>query len=103
MTTLLETAPAILSNAEVAALDTGSVFHSWSAQGKLNPLPIAGGSGTVVWDHDGNRYLDFSSQLVYTNLGHQHPKLIAAIKEQLDTLATVAPRMRTRPGLKPRG
>jgi taurine--2-oxoglutarate transaminase len=89
--TALATAPATLTNAEVTALDTESVFHSWSAQRTHKPLPIAGGSGTVVWDHDGNRYLDFSSQLVYTNLGHQHPKIIAAIIEQAQTLATVAP------------
>ena len=68
-----------------------SVFHSWSKQGGLKPLPLAGGQGTTVWDHDGNRYLDFSSQLVFTNMGHQHPKIIAGITEQLNTLATVAP------------
>jgi taurine---2-oxoglutarate transaminase len=90
MTTLLAP-PATLTNAEVATLDARSVFHSWSAQGSLNPLPIAGGEGSVVWDHEGNRYLDFSSQLVYTNLGHQHPKVVAAIIEQVNTLATVAP------------
>ena len=91
MTTLLPTAAASLTNAQVAAADTDSVFHSWSAQASLNPLPIAGGEGSVVWDHDGNRYLDFSSQLVFTNLGHQHPKVVAAIAEQVHTLATVAP------------
>jgi taurine--2-oxoglutarate transaminase len=80
-----------LSNADVASLDTASVFHSWSAQKALKPLAIAGGSGCTVWDHDGNSYLDFSSQLVNTNIGHQHPRLIEAIKQQLDTLTTVAP------------
>jgi taurine--2-oxoglutarate transaminase len=90
MTTLL-TQAAALTNAEVVASDTGSVFHSWSAQGSLKPLPIAGGSGSVVWDHDGNRYLDFSSQLVFTNLGHQHPKVVEGIVEQAQTLATVGP------------
>ncbi|WP_369745957.1 aspartate aminotransferase family protein [Paenarthrobacter sp. AMU7] len=79
------------SNAEVAALDTGNVFHSWSAQKTLKPMAIAGGSGSTVWDHDGRTYLDFSSQLVNTNIGHQHPRLIEAIKQQLDTLTTVAP------------
>ncbi|MGF6835050.1 taurine--2-oxoglutarate transaminase [Paenarthrobacter sp. TE4293] len=79
------------TNAEVAALDTANVFHSWSAQKSLKPLAIAGGSGSMVWDHEGRTYLDFSSQLVNTNIGHQHPRLIEAIKEQLDTLATVAP------------
>ncbi|MBP2265975.1 taurine--2-oxoglutarate transaminase [Pseudarthrobacter sp. PvP004] len=80
-----------LSNTDVAALDTAHVFHSWSAQKTLNPLALAGGSGSAVWDHEGRTYLDFSSQLVNTNIGHQHPRLIGAIKEQLDILTTVAP------------
>ncbi|TVU59322.1 aspartate aminotransferase family protein [Paenarthrobacter nitroguajacolicus] len=80
-----------LSNAEVASLDTSNVFHSWSAQGSLKPLAIAGGSGSTVWDYEGRTYLDFSSQLVNTNIGHQHPRLVEAIKQQLDTLTTVAP------------
>ncbi|TPW73848.1 aspartate aminotransferase family protein [Schumannella soli] len=68
-----------------------SVFHSWSAQGSLDPLTIAGGEGSTVWDADGRRYLDFSSQLVNTNIGHQHPAVIRAIQEQAAVLATVAP------------
>ena len=72
-------------------LDRAHVFHSWSAQGALNPLVIAGGAGSEVWDFDGKRYLDFSSQLVNTNVGHQHPAVIDAIKAQADVLATVAP------------
>jgi len=60
--------------AEVVALDRAHVFHSWSAQASLNPLAIAGGEGSYVWDYDGTRYLDFSSQLVNTNIGHQHPR-----------------------------
>ena len=72
-------------------LDRAHVFHSWSAQGSLKPFVIAGGEGCEVWDYDGTRYLDFSSQLVNTNLGHPHPAVIDAIKAQADTLATVAP------------
>ena len=72
-------------------LDRAHVFHSWSAQGALTPFVIAGGSGSEVWDFDGKHYLDFSSQLVNTNLGHQHPAIIGAIKKQADVLATVAP------------
>lgn len=80
-----------LSNADVIAEDKANVFHSWSAQKSLNPMAIAGGSGSTVWDHEGNTYLDFSSQLVNTNIGHQHPKVIAAITQQAASLATVAP------------
>jgi taurine--2-oxoglutarate transaminase len=71
--------------------DRAHVFHSWSAQKLLDPLVIAGGEGSWVWDEDGNRYLDFSSQLMNVNIGHQHPKLVAAIKDQADRLCTIAP------------
>jgi taurine--2-oxoglutarate transaminase len=72
-------------------LDRAHVFHSWSAQAALNPMVIAGGEGSYVWDYDGNRFLDFSSQLVNVNIGHQHPKVVAAIQAQAAKLATVAP------------
>ena len=72
-------------------LDRAHVFHSWSAQGALTPFVIAGGSGSTVWDYDGNNYLDFSSQLVNVNIGHQHPRVVEAIKAQADLLTTVAP------------
>ena len=75
----------------VLELDREYVFHSWSAQGALNPMCIAGAQGCYFWDYDGNRYLDFSSQLVNTNIGHQHPKVVAAIQEQAAKLSTVAP------------
>jgi taurine--2-oxoglutarate transaminase len=72
-------------------LDRAHVFHSWSAQGALKPFVVAGGQGSTVWDYSGKTYLDFSSQLVNVNIGHQHPAVVSAIKEQADTLATVAP------------
>jgi taurine--2-oxoglutarate transaminase len=71
------------------------VLHSWSVQDAVNPIPVAGGEGRYFWDHDGNRYLDFASQLVNLSLGHQHPKLVAAIKEQADKLCTIGPPMAT--------
>ena len=83
--------PLALTNAEVSEADRAHVFHSWSAQRLINPLPLAGGAGCEFWDHEGNRWLDFSSQLVNLNLGHQHPKVIAAIVEQAQRLCTVGP------------
>ena len=77
--------------AKVFADDRAYVFHSWSAQGQITPMTVAGGAGSYFWDFNGKKYLDFSCQLVFTNMGHQHPKVIAAIKEQADVLATVAP------------
>lgn len=72
-------------------LDREHVFHSWSAQAHLAPFPIAGGSGTRVWDHSGRTWLDFSSQLVNVNIGHQHPAVVEAITEQARLLTTIAP------------
>ncbi len=80
-----------LGNADIAERDRRSVFHSWSAQGTLNPLPLVGGLGSEVWDADGRRYLDFTSQLVNVNIGHQHPRVVEAIRQQAATLTTVAP------------
>lgn len=79
------------AGARAYELDRTHVFHSWSAQGALDPLTLAGGSGSWVWDFEGRRYLDFSSQLVNVNIGHQHPKVVAAIQAQAATLATIAP------------
>ncbi len=77
--------------AEVFAMDRAHVFHSWAAQKALRPLPIASAEGSWFWDYEGRRYLDFSSQLVNTNIGHQHPKVTAAIAAQAARLATIAP------------
>lgn len=67
------------------------VFHPWTVQGPREVPTLVGGSGSYVVDVSGKRYLDFSSQLVFTNLGHQHPRIVAAIKEQADRLCTLAP------------
>jgi taurine--2-oxoglutarate transaminase len=72
-------------------LDRAHVFHSWSAQGALNPMVVTKAEGTYIWDAEGNRLMDFTSQLVYTNMGHQHPRIVAAIQEQASTLCTIAP------------
>ena len=72
-------------------LDRRHVFHSWSAQGSLDPMVITKAEGSYIWDQDGNRLLDFSSQLVFTNLGHQHPRIVSAIQQQAAHLCTVAP------------
>jgi taurine---2-oxoglutarate transaminase len=71
--------------------DRAHVFHSWSAQGALNPVVITAAQGSHFWTDDGKKYLDFSSQLVNVNIGHQHPKLVAAIQEQAGKLCTIAP------------
>ncbi|NLG21063.1 MAG: aminotransferase class III-fold pyridoxal phosphate-dependent enzyme, partial [Actinomycetales bacterium] len=58
----------------IKELSRKHVFTSWSAQGALDQLPLAGGEGAHFWDYEGNRYLDLTSQLVNVNIGYQHPK-----------------------------
>ena len=58
---------------------------------RSSPCASPGLKGSYFWDYDGNKYLDFASQLVNVNIGHQHPKVIAAIQDQAGKLATVAP------------
>src|SRR3954447_9168253 len=81
----------------IQELDRQYVLHSWSVQNQISPLAVAGGEGRYFWDHEGNRYLDFASQLVNVSIGHQHPKIVAAIKEQADKLCTIGPPMATEP------
>src|SRR6266566_790098 len=82
-----------LDTKRIQELDQQYVLHSWSVQDQISPLPVAGGEGRYFWDYDGNRYLDFASQLVNVSIGHQHPKVVAAIKEQADKLTTIGPPM----------
>lgn len=71
--------------------DRAHVFHTWSAQAEINPLPVADARGSYFFDYDGKRYLDFASQLVYSNLGHGNPRLVTAIKAQAERLPVIAP------------
>jgi taurine--2-oxoglutarate transaminase len=90
-TTLTPYGASHLHEEAIRRLDHDHVFHSWSAQDLISPLPIASALGSYFIDYDGKKYLDFSSQLVNVNIGHQHPKLVAAIQEQAARLCTVAP------------
>src|SRR6516165_4178659 len=83
--------------ARVVADDRAHVIHSWSVNSALSPLAVAGAEGRYFWDYDGKRYLDFASQLVNVSIGHQHPRLVAAIKEQADKLCTIGPPMANEP------
>jgi taurine---2-oxoglutarate transaminase len=72
-------------------LDRRHVFHSWSAQAQISPMVVERAEGSRIWDGAGKEYLDFTSQLVFTNIGHQHPRVVAAIQEQAARLCAIAP------------
>ena len=84
-------ATAIADGQRAYELDRQHVFHSWSAQAQIKPMTVIAAEGAYIWDGEGNRLLDFSGQLVFTNIGHQHPRVVAAIAEQAAKLCTVAP------------
>src|SRR6478609_6696001 len=71
------------------------VLYSWSVQDAINPIAVERAEGRYFWDYEGNRYLDFASQLVNVSIGHSHPKVIQAIKDQADKLTTIGPPMAT--------
>jgi taurine---2-oxoglutarate transaminase len=71
------------------------VLYSWSVQDTINPIAVERAEGRYFFDYDGNRYLDFASQLVNVSIGHSHPKVVQAIKDQAEKLATIGPPMAT--------
>ena len=86
-----------LTAKEIVDLNKEYTFFSWSNQGQVNPIPMVRAEGVYFWDADGKRYLDFASQLVNTNVGHQHPKVVKAIQDQAAKLTFASPGMATEP------
>ncbi len=80
-----------LTTKEIVDLSREYTFFSWSVQAQINPIPVERAEGIYFWDTDGKRYMDFSSQLMNTNIGHQHPKVVKAIKDQADKVCFVHP------------
>jgi taurine--2-oxoglutarate transaminase len=77
----------------IAAEAKEFVLYSWSVQDQIAPIAVAGAEGRYFWDYDGKRYLDFASQLVNVSIGHQHPRVVEAIREQAERLCTIGPPM----------
>jgi taurine--2-oxoglutarate transaminase len=93
----IETEHITMTGDEIVALTKRHTLFEWSAQSKVDPIPVAGAKGVYFWTPEGKRYLDFNSQLMCTNIGHGHPKVIEAIKRQAETLAYVNPFMASEP------
>ena len=85
------------SSKEIVQENRDYTMFSWSVQSTSNPIHITRGEGVWFWDGDGNRWLDFSSQLINLNIGHQHPKMLSAIKAQVDSLCFAGPSFATEP------
>ena len=86
-----------LSGDEIVRLTRAHTLYEWSAQSKVDPIPVAGAKGCWFWTPEGKRYLDFNSQLMCVNIGHGHERVIRAIQEQAEQLAYVNPFMASEP------
>ena len=72
-------------------------YVTWRRQGGWNPLVVTRAEGSKFWDSGGKEYLDLSSQLIATNLGHANPAVVRAITEQARTLSYAVPGFATEP------
>lgn len=80
-----------LSSQEISSWTRKLNYGTWRFQKGWSPVHVVDAEGCFFIDGDGNRYLDFSSQLMCVNLGHKNPAVIAAIEAQARTLPYIAP------------
>jgi taurine--2-oxoglutarate transaminase len=83
--------PTSISSQEVVDLTAANTFGTWRFQKGWKPLHVVDAEGCHFTDAAGKRYLDFSSQLMCTTLGHKNPAVIKAIQDQAGSLPYVAP------------
>src|SRR5881392_2400448 len=84
-----------LSGADIVDLCRKHTFFEWSAQGAVDPIPMARAKGVYFWTPEGKRFIDFNSQLMCVNIGHGDERVIRAIQEQAAKLAYANPFMAT--------
>jgi taurine---2-oxoglutarate transaminase len=86
-----------MTGEEIVALSKKHTLFEWSAQGHVDPIPVAGAKGCYFWTPEGKRYLDFNSQLMCVNIGHGDERVVRAIQQQAAILPYVSPFMATEP------
>jgi len=84
-----------LTGDQMVALCRKHTIFEWSAQSKVDPIPVARSKGIYFWTPEGKRYIDFNSQLMCVNIGHGDERVIRAIQEQAAVLAYANPFMAT--------
>ncbi len=89
-----------MNGSEIKEMQVKYNLQSWSKQKGINPIPIEKADGIYMWDFDGNRYSDMSSQLVNLNVGHNCRPIIEAIKEQAEKYCYLSPSYGSEPRAK---
>jgi len=92
-----EIAHKTMSGEEMIALSKKHTLFEWTAQSKVDPIPVARAKGIYFWTPEGKRFIDFNSQLMCVNIGHGDARVIKAIREQTEVLAYANPFMATEP------
>jgi taurine---2-oxoglutarate transaminase len=87
----------VMTGDEMIALSKRHTLFEWSAQGAVDPIPVARAKGVYFWTPEGKRYLDFNSQLMCVNIGHADERVVRAIQEQAAILPYANPFMATEP------
>jgi taurine--2-oxoglutarate transaminase len=90
-------APSAMSTEEIVRLSRAHTFFSWSAQGAIDPIAIDHAEGVYLYTPEGQRILDFNSQLMSVNIGHGDRRVIDAITAQATKLQYVQPAFATEP------
>lgn len=85
-----------LPDDEILPLSKEHVFYTWSAQAKVNPIPVKRAKGVYFWDTNDKRYLDFNSMTMCVNVGHGEERIIRAMQEQVAELPYASPGMTTK-------
>src|SRR5246127_4265695 len=93
----IATASPTMTGQEIVDLARKHTLFEWSAQSKVDPIPVARAKGIYFWTPEGKRFIDFNSQLMSVNIGHGDERVIKAIQEQAATLAYANPFMATEP------
>src|ERR1700719_1079929 len=93
MTTITETPS--MTGQEIVDLSRKHTLYEWSAQSKVDPIPVARAKGIYFFTPEGKRFIDFNSQLMSVNIGHGDERVIQVITEQAQTLAYANPFMAT--------
>jgi taurine--2-oxoglutarate transaminase len=81
----------------IVALARKHTLFEWSAQSKVDPIPVARAKGIYFWTPEGRRYIDFNSQLMCVNIGHGDERVVRAIEAQAAVLSYASPMMATEP------
>src|SRR5256712_3041529 len=96
-TEVLQTMTGAMSGEDMVALSKKHTLFEWSAQSKVDPIPVGRGKGIYFWTPEGKRFIDFNSQLMCVNIGHGDERVIRAIQQQVEVLAYASPFMATEP------